>query len=362
MNLPSTPVHLWIRSESRATERRAPIVPADAARLIGEGAQITVEESAQRVFETTWYAEAGCEIAPEGSWVDAPTDAYIVGIKELPDQPDRLRHTHIYFAHAYKGQAGADELLARFSRGGGELLDVEYLTTQGRRVVAFGYWAGYVGASLSLLAHADNLLAPLQPTSRPKLDAAVKQSGGTPGRALVIGARGRSGRGACDALTEAGWEFTRWGLADTTPLDRDALLAHDVLVNCVLSTRPQDPFVTCADIEVEDRVLRVIGDVTCDVTSDNNVLPINTAITTWEEPVRRYGQADQTATTDVSVNSTPSSRASAIDVIAIDNLPSLLPLEASVSFSADFTPLIGDLAERTGPFEQARAAFERAAY
>ena len=36
--------------------------------------------------------------------------------------------------------------------GGGALLDLEYLTDDhGRRLAAFGYWAGYVGAALAVL-------------------------------------------------------------------------------------------------------------------------------------------------------------------------------------------------------------------
>ncbi|MGB3684593.1 MAG: saccharopine dehydrogenase [Ornithinimicrobium sp.] len=368
MSAPPTPVHLWIRSESRATERRAPIVPADAAQLVDQGVPITVEESAQRIFRTSEYAEAGCTIAPEGAWVDAPPDAYIVGIKELPNEPAALRHAHLYFAHAYKGQAGAAEVLGRFARGGGELLDVEYLTVDGRRVVAFGYWAGYVGASLSLLQHAGGLIAPLQPTSRAQLDAAVKRTAGSPGKALVIGARGRSGVGACDALRAAGWGVTRWGLADTRVLDHEAIRGHDVLVNCIVTHRPQEPFVTCADIDVADRRLRVIADVTCDVTSEHNVIAINTAITTWSDPVRRFVPSVSEANTSTEDPATSSSASDGppqkrpVEVIAIDNLPSLLPWEASVSFSADLVPWIPDLAGRSGPFAAARGAFERAAY
>ena len=125
---PMTGQHLWMRAEVRSTERRAPITPTDAGTLIASGALVTVERSSQRVFDIEAYAAAGCQIADTGSWVDAPAQASIVGIKELPNEPDALRHTHIYFAHAYKGQDGAEELLARFVRGGGELLDVEYLT------------------------------------------------------------------------------------------------------------------------------------------------------------------------------------------------------------------------------------------
>lgn len=336
-------LHLWIRAEVRSTERRAPITPGDVGTLTAAGARVTVERSDQRIFTISAYADRGAEIADTGSWIDAPEDAYIVGIKELPQAPSELRHTHIYFAHAYKGQDGAADLLRRFADGGGELLDVEYLTLDRHRVVAFGYWAGYVGASLALLQRNGTLAGPLVPTSRATLDAAVATHAQPPGSVLVIGARGRSGRGAVDALTGAGWDPTLWNVVDTADLDKSALLAHDVLINCVVTHRPQEPFVTDTDVATPGRALRVIGDVTCDVTSTHNVLPINTAVTSWDEPVRSFGMPGEP-----------------LDVIAIDNLPSLLPLEASVSFSADFTPLLIDLAARTGPFAAAVEVFSEA--
>ncbi len=347
-----TGIHLWMRAEVRATERRAPITPGDGATLIADGAKLTVERSDQRVFDIAEYAEAGAAIADTGSWVDAPANAYIVGIKELPAEPAELRHTHIFFAHAYKGQDGAVELLDRFERGGGELLDVEYLTVNGRRVVAFGYWAGYVGASLALLQAHDALTGPLAPTTRAQMDQDVRDHCAPTGSSLVIGARGRSGRGAVDALASAGWEATRWGVKDTVSLDKARLLDHEVMINCVVSHRPQEPFVTLDDVSTPGRVLRVIGDVTCDVTSANNVLPLNRSVTTWDEPSRRFEAPD---------NSLDDGAPISLDVIAIDNLPSLLPLEASVSFSAEFAPLLVDLAHRTGPFASARNTFRQAA-
>ena len=50
-------------------------------------------------------------------------------------------------------------------------------------------------------------------------------------------------------------------------------------------------------------------------------------------------------------------------MIAIDNLPSLLPREASEGFSADLTPHLLGLAERDGPshpWVAARTAFDQA--
>ena len=326
--------HLWIRAEVRETEQRAPIVPGDAARLISAGVEITVEESDHRAFGIQDYAAAGCRVAPAGSWVDAPDAAYVVGIKELPEQPVALRHTHIFFAHAFKGQQGARQLLDRFDRGGGELLDVEYLTLEGRRVVAFGHWAGYMGAALGVLAARDELVAPVRPTTQPALEAALG-AGGAPLRALVTGARGRSGRGAVEALEAAGADVTSWDVAETRELDRATLLDHDLLVNCVVTRQPAEPFVRAEDLTA-DRRLRVVADVTCDVTSELNLVPVNTAVTTWEDPVRTFGREP-----------------GALRVIAIDNLPSLLPRESSVAFSGQLVPLVADLDARAGAWASA---------
>ena len=202
------PLHVWIRSESRGTERRAPVVPADVPQLVAAGVRVTVEESRQRAFTDDEYAAAGATVVGESTWTEAPEDAYVLGIKELPDEPESLRHRHIYFAHAFKGQDDARRTLERFRRGGGRLLDIEYLTGEdGRRVVAFGYWAGYVGAALGVLQLAGTLTAPLAPMAKHELDAELERAGKAGADellALVTGARGRSGRGAQQALTTAG--------------------------------------------------------------------------------------------------------------------------------------------------------------
>lgn len=348
MSVPTPGPHIWMRHEVRSTERRAPLVPADAARLVEAGFRLTVETSPQRAFGIEEYAAAGAEIAPAGSWVsDAPDDAFVLGLKELPDGPAQLRHRHIYFAHAYKGQDGAAELLGRFAEGGGTLLDIEYLVDDtGRRVVAFGYWAGYVGAALAALHSRGRLGLPLTPYERPQLDAALAADA-APDTALVIGAAGRSGRGALDALAVAGITGTAWDKDETLSLDREALLAHRILVNCVLATSPIPPFVRAEDLEAPHE-LAVIGDVTCDVTSALNVIPVNTRVTSWDEPVAQVSGG---------------AAGGGVDVIAIDNLPSLLPAEASITFSADLLPQLLQLdAGLTAPvWSRAAALFSEKA-
>ncbi|MGO4257916.1 hypothetical protein [Marmoricola sp. RAF53] len=351
------PVHVWIRSESRGTERRAPVVPADVPLLLDAGFQVSVEESVQRIFPVEEYAAAGAAVVGEGTWPDAPDDAYVLGIKELPEQPESLRHRHIYFAHAFKDQDGAGRTLERFVRGGGRLFDIEYLVGEtGHRVVAFGYWAGYVGAALGVLHLADALTAPLSPMAKDELDAELERAGKAGGDrllALVTGARGRSGRGAQGALTTAGVPTTLWDREETRDLHKQALLGHDLLVNCVVTHTPTTPFVEPEDLAHERR-LRVLADVTCDVTGPTNMLPVNDRITTWQQPVRRlHGEGPE-------LGSPP------LEVIAIDNLPSLLPREASEGFSADLTPHLlglageGEEGEPSVPWRAAGRAFDEA--
>ena len=113
--------HLWVRSESRANERRVGLTPDGLRELQAQGFRITVEESPHRILPIAAFAEAGAEIAPEGAWPDAPADAIIFGLKELPETGSPLRHRHIMFGHAYKGQPAGRALLRRFRDGGGTL-------------------------------------------------------------------------------------------------------------------------------------------------------------------------------------------------------------------------------------------------
>ena len=149
------------------------------------------------------------------SWPNAPRDVPIIGLKELPLSDDPLPHTHIQFAHCYKNQTGWSAVLARFHKGGGKLYDIEFLTdSAGRRVAAFGFYAGFAGAAAGALAlastQAGETLGHLRPYAnetemvndvKEKLGETVKKT-----RVLVIGALGRCGRGAVDLFRKAGLE------------------------------------------------------------------------------------------------------------------------------------------------------------
>ena len=143
--------HLWVRAEQRGNEERVGLTPEGAAALIKSGITVTVEQSSTRCIPIHDYIDAGCHTAPEHSWPSAPADAIIFGLKELPNDGTPLPHKHILFGHAFKGQPSGQRLLKRFVAGGGCLYDLEYLVDPaGRRVAAFGYWAGYAGAAVAL--------------------------------------------------------------------------------------------------------------------------------------------------------------------------------------------------------------------
>ncbi|MBW5425239.1 saccharopine dehydrogenase, partial [Streptomyces sp. BG9H] len=315
-----------------------PLTPADTATLVKQGAQVTVEHSSVRCHPIDAYLDAGARPAPAGSWTGAPADAYVLGLKALPADTAPLGGRHLYFAHAYKGQQGARELLDRFVTGGGEILDLEYLTdAEGRRLAAFGHWAGYIGAALAIRQWTGALQGPLRPTTKAVLDDSLGPLARPP-RVLIIGARGRCGQGARAALERTGVDATLWDLAETADLDRDALLDHDILINAVQLTEPGEPFLAPEHLRA-DRRLSLIVDVTCDVGGPAHLLPVYDRLTSWDEPVRAV--------------------ADGLAVIAIDNLPSLLPREASDDFSTQLAAHLPRLPDGDC-WERSRRAFHTA--
>ncbi len=341
-------VHLWVRAEQRPNEERVGLMPEGAAALIAQGFRVTIEESPARAVPLQPYLEAGCERAPFASWPQAPADAIIFGLKELPADGTPLTHRHILFGHAYKGQPDGPALLARFKAGGGALYDLESLVDEtGRRVAAFGYWAGFAGAGVTVKAWAAQQAGGICPPVARFADqqAMVAEltrdlDGRRPG-ALIIGALGRVGRGAADLLEALGLPVTRWDMAETEsggPFPE--ILAHELFFNCILA-RPGCPVFVPQATLAGPRKLTAIGDIVCDPGSAYNPVPVYDRATDWAAPVIR-------------VHAEPP-----LDVMAIDNLPSLLPVEASEDFASQLLPHLMTLNEpETGVWARAKAEFD----
>ena len=343
--------HLWVRAEQRQNEDRVGLTPAGAAALLEAGLRVTVEESASRAIPLQGYIDAGCEIAAENSWPDAPQDAIIFGLKELPDDGTPLPHRHIMFGHAFKGQHSGKELLRRFREGGGTLYDLEYLVDEtGRRVAAFGYWAGYAGAAVTLKAWAaqqrDEICGPvgvykdkhaLLADLAGELDA-ISMDRPT---AIVIGALGRVGTGAADLCEAMGIAVTKWDMAETAsggPFPQ--ILDHDLFLNCIFA-RPGTPVFVPQEALGAVRKLTAIGDVACDPDSDYNPVPVYDRATTWDAPALRVAEAP------------------VLDVMAIDNLPSMLPAESSEDYADQLLASLLTLPDLdAGVWGRAKAVFD----
>ncbi len=59
--------------------------PASVKALLEAGYDVRVEHSSARIYKDEEFTAVGAPIVPEGSWVNAPKDHIIAGLKELPD-------------------------------------------------------------------------------------------------------------------------------------------------------------------------------------------------------------------------------------------------------------------------------------
>lgn len=321
---------IWLRDEVKQNEKRTALTPDNARKLIEAGHEIIVEESNDRIFSIEDYKKAGAKIVSSQSWkTDANKDVYILGLKELKTEDIPITHKHIYFAHIYKGQDGAQEVFNRYKKGNGVLFDLEFLLSENsRRVAAFGYWAGYVGAAIAVENYCstvtNNTSSPLKHYKdkaqwlellSQKLEHVKKPS------SIIIGALGRCGSGANQLFSDLNLGSTKWDFEETKkggPFKE--ILKHNIFVNTVLMSTKIKPFLD-REIIKNNTQLNIIADVSCDPNSDLNPIPIYSEHTSWESPL---------------VQSLEES--SNIKIIAIDNLPSALPRESSIDFSNQLYP------------------------
>lgn len=347
---------LWLRREDKAGEWRVPLTPDGVRELLSAGVRVVVERSEHRVFNDAEYERAGARMTDD-NWWQAPSDAVIIGLKELTETDTPITHTHIHFSHTFKGQQGARQVLQRFAEGGGQLFDIEFLQEDGRRVAAFGYWAGYVGAALGMmgLAHYTSGSSPFPGVSpfrdQQHLISTVDQHlQGAASRVMVMGALGRCGSGALDLLRSlaapvqiSAWDITEYNAAEK-PIRE--IIEHDVFINCVYLRERIRPMIDPALLQQNSR-LRIISDVSCDPNNPDNPIAVYQAVTQLDSPFCRAS----------------GSECHAVYVQAIDHLPTLLPREASDEFAAALLPHLKQfLTEATLPpaWQNAASSFTAA--
>jgi alanine dehydrogenase len=352
-----------LREEKNPPDARVPLTPPQVAQLRKRGLDIVVQPSEGRTFKDAEYAKLGVPIVE-----DISDRALLLGVKEVPINKLIAGKTYCFFAHVAKEQPYNQPLMRAFLDQRITHIDYEYMTDEtGRRLIAFGYWAGMVGAHNAVWAYAQRTKAFAFPRLNSLYDyAAAKKIYAAldlPPLRVVLTGTGRVGQGAAKVLADIGLEkvspqdflngngkavFTQLHVRDYArhpngkPINKDHFYAHgeayvsafapyaamaDIFVNGIFWDGKAPAFFTPEEMRGPDFNIQVIGDVTCDIAPAASV-PSTLYASTIAEPVFGYDPATGEAVAPY--------QAHAIDVMSIDNLPSELPRDASTAFGKIF--------------------------
>ncbi|WP_116124195.1 NAD(P)-dependent oxidoreductase [Lewinella sp. IMCC34183] len=356
---PTLPRIAVLREDKTPPDARVPLTPRQCAGLIGRGYDLIVQPSLHRCFPDEDYRKAGVPVQE-----DITSQDLLLGIKEVPI--DRLipGKTYCNFAHVAKFQPYNQPLLRALLDKEVTHLDYEYFTDdRGRRLIAFGYWAGMVGAHNGVWAYGERTGRFSLPRLRDVYDyaAAIKayRAVDLPEMKVVLTGTGRVGAGAARVLKDMGFRkvtpaefvgdttgpvFTQLAVEDyvTHPTGKAVKRSHfyqhgeeyrsafapyarvaDVFINGIFWDGRAPAFFTIGDMHSPEFHIQTIADITCDIAPAASV-PSTIRPSTIADPVFGFDPADETETEPF--------RPESVDVMAVDNLPSELPRDASKAF------------------------------
>jgi saccharopine dehydrogenase (NAD+, L-lysine-forming) len=351
-----------LREGRTPPDRRVALTPKKCVELqtTYPGVRVRVQPSPHRAYTDQEYRDLGIEVAEDLT----PCDA-LLGVKEVPADQLLPGKTYLFFSHTVKKQPRNRELLRAVLRLGITLIDYELLTNAaGERVVAFGRYAGIVGAYNGLLTYGrKHGLYDLKPAHLcldmddmqeeffkikrlPAIKIAVTGSGRVAGGALeVLDKMGLRQVSVHDylhrdfrtpvyaQLRSRDYHRRRDGLAwDTAhfhqhPAEYDSDFARflpltDLLVACAYWHPAAPRLFAEADTQAPDFKINTIADVTCDVDGS---IPLTKRSSSIEAPAFDYNPA--TGELEAAY-----SRLANITLMAVDNLPCELPRNASRDF------------------------------
>lgn len=161
-------VAIGIREEE--SDYRAAFTPLCVKKWIKNDVQVYVAPSNHRCFSDSEYKEAGAYLQKDLSSCDI-----IFGVKEIPTEKIQQNKAYCFFSHTIKGQKYNMPLLQKIIDSGATLIDYEKLTdNEGKRLVAFGKFAGYAGMIDTLWVYGQRLLSLGQETPFSEIKQANK--------------------------------------------------------------------------------------------------------------------------------------------------------------------------------------------
>jgi len=408
---------LGIRQEDKNVwERRVPLTPDHVRSLVDRGIEVVVQPSEIRAFRDAEYREAGAALRD-----DLGECPVILGVKEIPRNLFRWEHTYVFFAHVIKGQPHNMPMLRRLLELRCTLIDYEKVADDsGRRLVFFGRHAGLAGMIDTLWALGKrleaegipNAFSEIRPTHEyPDLEAAKRAVHGVAPKlaasplppALTPLVFGFAGYGHVSLGAQEIFDLLPHREVEPGELERaahegsglvktvfkeehmvrpaepgrlfdlqeyyrhperyragfDAWVPHlHVLVNCIY-WEPRYP-----RLVTKERLrslwgdgaaprLRVIGDISCDVDGS---IECTVRATDPGDPVYVWQPGDATVR--------PGVRGEGPVILAVDNLPCELALDASRDFGRALLAYVPDLvgADFSRPFDRLElpAPFKRA--
>jgi saccharopine dehydrogenase (NAD+, L-lysine-forming) len=250
----------------------------------------------------------------------------IVGLKELNYNLDYVfNYNHLYFSHTFKNQSNSNYILNNFREAGGTIYDLEYfMDSNNKRLFAFGFQAGIAGCYLGLLQYyykkqlkSINLIEPFNSYEElfNNIFNEYKSIYIQPDIAII--GNGKCSKGVIYLLNRLNLPYKVY----TKDMKKDNLYNYNLIFNCILLTTKIDPFITTDTVKLfKDPT--VIIDISCDYGNIYNPIPIYSHLSNFNEPV-------------IKINNN-------VDVIAIDNLPSLLARNSSYVFSSKLINLFID--------------------
>ncbi len=341
-------------------DSRVALVPEQVAQLRTAGLDIVVVPSEHRVFRDEEYAALGIPLTKDLSDRDL-----LLGIKEVKITELLAHKTYCFFAHVHKKQVHNQPLLQALLAKDIRHIDYEVMTNaQGQRLIAFGYFAGMVGAHNGIWAFGQRSQQFSLPRMKDCFDYAEAKAvyAQTDFGALkvVLTGGGRVSSGAAQVLQDMGFrrlpaeEFLHYQGAtavftqldptqyarrkDGQPPSRPDFYANgadyesnflpyaqvaDVFINGIYWDGKAPAFFTREDMLHADFKLQTIADVTCDIAPLSSV-PSTIFASTIAEPVFGYDPLHNQAVAPYQPDF--------VDVMSIDNLPSELPRDASTAF------------------------------
>ncbi len=353
-----------IREGKNPPDKRVPFTPLQTEEIEQRfpNVKVVVQESPIRCFKDDEYRELGIEVAADVSGCDI-----LMGIKEVPVAQLLDKKTYLFFSHTIKMQPHNKKLMQSLLEKKIRMIDYEVLKDKlGNRLVAFGRFAGIVGAYNGLWTYGKrydtfSLRRAFECFDVNDLKIELRKVKLPPVKIILTGA-GRVGKGAMESLDTVGIRkvspydflhstydepvYVQLSSADYHirkeggHFNREEFHLHPEKYNgdFIKFTRvadvllagaywnPKAPVLfTMQDMLSPDFKIKIIADITCDIGGS---IPSTKVASSIPDPIYDYDPACDSV-------KPPLTNEKFITVMGVDNLPCELPRSASEEFGRD---------------------------